>query len=89
MSKKESWKHHLRAQERSGMSQAAYCRKHGLDKKQYYYWKRRFREEAGKGECFVPVGNSLSIELQVGEITVRVPSGFDSEELKRVVEALC
>jgi hypothetical protein len=86
---RETWERHVRAQRESGLSHAAYCRKHSLKKDQYYYWKRRIGNEPTSKGHFVPLGSSSCIELEIGEIKIKVPSGFDSEELKRVVEALC
>ena len=89
MSKEEEWKQHFEQQAQSGLSHAGYCRREGIKDKQYFYWKRKFSgsKEAGS---FVPVGKlSDCLELCIGEVSIKVPAGFQQSELKRVLELLC
>ncbi len=41
------WENHLREWQASGLSQAGYCRKHGLSKKSSVYWKKRLANRYG------------------------------------------
>ena len=42
-----SWRRHIEAWSRSGLSQAEYCRRHGLQRKAFSRWKRRLEQEGG------------------------------------------
>jgi len=42
--KREIWQKHLDGWKRSGQTQAAYCRQHGLKPKSFTYWKRRLKK---------------------------------------------
>ena len=53
--RRKFWENHLRAWQASGVSQAGYCRKHGLSHKSFVYWKKRL--VAGKG-CGLPGGGA-------------------------------
>ena len=84
MNKKTQWARHIETQERSGKSQAHYCREHGLDLKSFGYHKRRLKEEpagfvqiSGKEEYF-------EIETKAG-VRVRVPASYG---LSRILEEL-
>lgn len=46
--KRAFWRRHVEAWRASGMSQAAYCRRHDLKGFQLHYWKTRF-PVGGKG----------------------------------------
>lgn len=43
----EVWRKHLSAWKRSGLIQAAYCRRHGLTKQHFSWWKRRLEASGG------------------------------------------
>lgn len=42
--RREHWREHVRAWSESGETVAAYCRRHGLDRKSLYRWRRALRE---------------------------------------------
>ena len=76
------WTQHLDAWHASGLSQNAYCRKHGLRPNQLSYWKRKLAESnvsyksaaCEQSPAFVPlhvsdravVGNDLRLLLPNG-----------------------
>ena len=39
--RRKFWENHLRAWQASGVTQAGYCREHGLSGKSFVYWKKR------------------------------------------------
>lgn len=98
------WRGHWEHWRTSGQSQAAYCRAHGLSKHRFRYWKRRFTPSLGAQEPpnlegFLPVHltpNVAATAVADSGITVRLPtglglelrSGFDTEALRAVVQAL-
>lgn len=90
MSKTESWKKHVIAQRGSGMTQSEYCTRNGLSLPSFGYWSRRVsRRTQSDGGKFVSIEASAApLEVVVGKVVVRVTSGADLEELRRVVEAL-
>jgi hypothetical protein len=49
------WHDHLKSWEKSGLSQAEYCRRHDLKYCHFHYWKRKLRKPSqnaiGKGVC--------------------------------------
>src|SRR5665213_3266072 len=63
--KKESfWRRHLKAQVRSGLSVAGYCRRHGLREHGFYWWRRELaRRDAAVPAAFVPV--NVTVERPV------------------------
>ncbi|WP_442478235.1 IS66 family insertion sequence element accessory protein TnpA, partial [Vibrio thalassae] len=36
------WQHHVNDWQKGDLSQAQYCRSHGLDQSQFSYWKCKF-----------------------------------------------
>lgn len=64
--KSSYWHDHFRSWENSGLSQAAYCRRHDLKYCLFHYWKRKLRKPCqptvpSESETlnFVEVGSSL------------------------------
>ncbi|WP_084511534.1 IS66 family insertion sequence element accessory protein TnpA, partial [Desulfatibacillum aliphaticivorans] len=52
--KRRFWEHHLARCRQSGLTQKAYCQKHGLKLHQFYYWKKRLMQDHGK-VSFLPL----------------------------------
>lgn len=90
---------HVRAWEASGVSSRAYAARAGINPNTLvsWRWQRRGRGEAKKasptpGLAFIELAQpgrpgeaGRTIELQVADVTVRVPDGFDPETLRRVL----
>jgi len=47
-SKKAYWTEHIAAWQRSGLSQGAYCRQHGLSQSSLSYWRARLAKASEK-----------------------------------------
>lgn len=78
------WREHVEGWSASGLSQAEYCRRHGISLSSFYYWKRRFdRRPPSVGERrIVPIsfsGSSLSLPSAANPLIVHVGSGFRIE----------
>lgn len=99
--KRSKWEHHIESWERSGQSQAAYCREHGLSYGLFAYWKRRLKRPEsyqsavklvpiGVSRAFLPPANTATpLRLFIDErYQVEVLPGFDGATLKRLIEAL-
>lgn len=89
------WKAHIEAWQQSGITQTAYCRKHGLTDKVFSLWKRRLQRANSDDVSplsgseptiadFLPV-NVVSNATSQGQILLRLPNGI---ELQLAVAAL-
>ncbi len=88
----------LAAAGRSGLSLAAFARRHGLSDRQLYWWRMRLRAhrdvDRGRPTSFVPVtltaldDDETGIEVVVGGAVVRVDRGFCELTLARTVAVL-
>ena len=88
----EKWRRRIAEQRESGLSIAAYCRRHDLTQVSFHYWKRRLRDEPAKAgpARFLPVSVldsavSVSIERPDG-LVLRVPC--DERALRIVLRIL-
>ena len=80
-----------------GASMTAVARRYGLHRNQLDRWRRQSRDLVADGNSlanFVPVavaapdGATDRIELESAGVTIRVGSGFDAGELRRVLLVL-
>lgn len=91
---------HLAAQRCSGLSVAAYCRKVGVSKNSFYYWRKRLRvgsastvqsfPHAPFTEIRFPLAASApsySLRLHTGD-TLDVPRAFDRVEVADLLTLL-
>jgi hypothetical protein len=90
----------LSAWERSGLSQAEFCRRRGVKGVTFAWWKRRLRQSRAGLESrrpsesprFVEVrlaGSSASYEVVLaGGRSIRVPASFEAESLSRLIAAV-
>ena len=69
------WSEHIAAWQRSGLSQGAYCRRHGLSQSSLSYWRKRLETTAGEqGASFVTlVPVPLPASAQADFPTTREP----------------
>lgn len=68
---REYWQGHLAAWTASGLTQQAYCAKHGLNLQSFYRWRHKQKAAlATKPLTFVPVG----IEASAAQSIVRLHS---------------
>lgn len=85
------WAKRLKEQERSGLSQAAYCRRENLNEKQFYYWRRKAKDSNESKGKFIEVSgaskSNFELHLQNG-LRVNVPVNFEEEGLKKLLEVL-
>ena len=61
-SKQVFWKAHISAMDRSGLSLAEYCRRHGLSCSAFRYWRRKLGKGAGTPVSLVPVPPGLFLK---------------------------
>ncbi len=94
---REVWAERVEAQQASGLSAAAWCRKEKVSYSSFIYWRRRLRrEEAEPGpkhpafqEIVLADGGGSVERIEVclpGGLSIRVPAGADRETLRLVLE---
>ena len=99
--KRQYWEKQLARWKESGLSQAAYCRRHHLKVHQMVYWKKKFADPTPKATPqFVrldlePVMNRptpstpTTLRLVVGDFfTIEVGKGFDPATLEQLLATL-
>ena len=72
------WKHHVEQWQISGLSQAAYCRKHQLNTHRFYYWRQRLSASQER-VSFLPVTLSAPPTCHHPTIRIHTPNGFTIE----------
>ena len=94
--RRRSWREHVRKWQESGLTQAEYCRRNGIDRWRMLYWKKRFSQSEPE-ISFVEIGLSPSCMAQrshflrvwvSGRHLIEIESGFDPAVLQQVVCAL-
>lgn len=95
------WRRLIAAQSKSGLTVREFAAAEGITAATLYWWRSRLRRDRRDGTKLVPVevverrtdldsgASTDGFELQVdGVITLRVPTGFDEAELRRLIRAL-
>ncbi len=79
--KRRHWQAHIESWQRSGLSQVAYCREHGLKQHQFTYWKKRTNPKARHDIAFVPLRCSQNLPALVNpsKICLTTPNGYKLE----------
>ena len=95
--KSDFWRRHLTDWRTSGLSQAAYCRRHGLDVKRWTYWRRTLKPTLPSGAAVPavvrivmsapPLDGRVEVRLPNG-LQVRVSVGLDPRQLVAVVQGV-
>jgi hypothetical protein len=96
--KREQWKAFIEEQEKSGFSQAAFCKQHNLSTAQFGYYRRLLNALSGKAiktpATFMPV--KINQQTSTTEIHIALPNGFqchfpcdlNKAQIKDLVEVL-
>jgi hypothetical protein len=69
------WENHIEQWQKSGLSQAAYCRRNQIKAHRFYYWRRRVSTSQDK-ISFLPVALSSSLAQNHSTIRIHAPNGF-------------
>lgn len=97
---RRKWEERIRAFRVSGQSAVTWCADHEISVATLHYWLRRFPPlppvtRAPSQVHFleldmtsIPVSNSPSLTIRIGEIAIDVPRDFDPTLLRQVVAAL-
>ena len=86
------WAKRMRAFERSGLSRRAWCAQEKVPLSTLDYWRRRLRQR-GVASALVPVVVDVApraerIEIALGDVQLRLPSGVDADWLCRLLRGL-
>ena len=97
VSKSEFWSGHMEAWKSSGLTQAAYCRRHALRLPSFGYWRRVLGRLPTRSSLPAlvpilvgepePVVESIEVRLPTG-VQVRLPVGLASPRWLPTVQAL-
>lgn len=94
--RRRSWREHVRKWQESGLTQAEYCRRNGIDRWRLHYWKKRFSQSEPE-ISFVEIAFPPSCRAQRSSVLrvwvseryrIEIESGFDPAVLQQVVCAL-
>lgn len=87
--KRRLWEVRLKNWKASGLSQAQYCREHGLGVHRFIYWKKRIMpEKISLVELPIPglLRSLPALCLVVGEhYRIEIQEGFDAASLQQVI----
>ncbi len=96
------WQRWLSQWERSGLTQAEFCRRHRLKLANFAWWKRKLTAHVGSArsrgkpalsakfvEVGLPTARALVYEVVLSDgRVVRVPNEFDAEAVSRLIVAV-
>ena len=97
---RQLWQERYEDFKRSGLTQAEYCRQHGLASRALCYWVGKFKSQQEPGQqqwatltvSDAPASgvhnNHQQMTIQIDKIQLRIPSGFDQETIACVIGLL-
>jgi hypothetical protein len=93
--KKGYWLRHHKRWERSGISQAEYCRKEGIPLSSFTNWRSKLSRGCGESADFVEVAPlhlppaGAYLELVIPSVgTLRIPESIRPEQLRHILLAV-
>jgi len=102
--RRERWRGLVSEQRSSGESMRGFCRGRAISYPRFLAWAKRFAANgdgarferfgvaggrgAGDAFCELRVGASSVFEVVVGGVVVRAPSGFDEDDLARLLRVV-
>ena len=92
------WLAHIEKQQRSGLSQNAYCNAYDLSLKSFAYWRRKQRRPSPLSPRLLPVhvideaplaaASGSGVRVQAGGVVIDLALQFDASTLQRVLSVL-
>jgi len=98
------WAEHIRECRGSGQSIRSWCVEHGVNEKSFYYWQRRFREQACQVLVQDPIPalpsfaeisieqakepEDIAVTLKIGNLTAEIHNGAEATTIEAVVRIL-
>lgn len=88
----KKWRHHVEAQQSSGLSANAYCKENDLEPRYFSLWRKRISSKKMPENQFV----SLNLKNKVDDISIETPKGykikiqsvFDASALNNLLDLL-
>lgn len=75
--KKQFWLEHINSWQKSNIEQTEYCRRHGLKRHTFWYWKAKFSKDSSVS--LVPVPIKINIPPEQKPLVVNINSRFRIE----------
>ena len=93
MSKQASvvqWERRFASWRSSGLSQRAWCLRHGISPQTFGYWRRRLSSGVAMLPVVVEAGDEVApVEVMLGNgVSLRLPSGMPGDALSRWLQVL-
>jgi transposase-like protein len=95
---RQVWKARVEAYKASGQSTAKWCDAHQINRRQLWYWLRKFKDSTQHPEsspqwvsvevASKPLRTESSLRVNVGSASIEVKSGFNRSLLSDVVRTL-
>lgn len=93
--KQDYWALEVSKWEKTGKSQAEYCREYRLNHKIFGYWKRKIKKLTAVSFVKIPsmlpsplTSKQPSLVLSIDNFDIKIGDGFNPETLKRLVQTL-
>ena len=96
--RQQFWDNHIIQYDAAGLSQMEYCRINKISLKTFQYWKRKSKRSGAPALVEVPLSKNFPIPVFAPspqfclvidqKYRLEICSGFDSEDLERVVRVL-
>ena len=94
------WRAHIRAQRKSGLSIAEYCRRQGLSRHRFFYWRKRISQKVKSGDLvsvvkvgevrrdgIIEFGYDFRVKTRGGNV-IEVKRGFSRDDLSKVIRVV-
>ena len=93
--KRQYWKRHVQAWQQSNIDQTEYCRRQGLKRVTFWYWKKKFSKDSSD-VSLVPVPIKINIPtppkpliVDIGKrFQIEVSGDFEAATLRKLVRTL-
>jgi transposase-like protein len=93
------WEQRLAEYENSGKTIKAWCQEQAVRENQFYYWRKKLRDQSEMGKpvkwLSVKLDNSKqdslasdSIAVHIGQVKVEIKKGFDQQLFREIVQIL-
>ena len=76
--KKQFWREHVTSWQKSKIDQTEYCRRHGLKRPTFWYWREKF-SKGSTGVSLVPVSIKINIPPALKPLIVNIDNRFRIE----------
>jgi len=93
--KKQFWEKHLEQWQGSKLTLSSYCKQHDLKESTFRDWREKCTISNDQSLVEIPsqvvqnyISPHSSLEIIINNATIRIPSHFDSQHLKKVIEVL-